>query len=183
MLNNDVKKQLIHLARQSITSHFNHHYPDITLYLDDVYEQKRGAFVTLHKNGQLRGCIGYIIPFKNLRETIIDMAKAAAFRDPRFKPVKENEMNEIDIEISVLSEMICIQDINEIVIGRDGLLIEHPYGKGVLLPQVATEYKWDTFTFLTHLALKAGLNQNQWQDKESKLYRFSAEVFGEKDFY
>jgi len=179
MIGEEIKKELLVLARKSIEGHFHSYTPDSDQYQDEIYNEKRGAFVTLHKNGQLRGCIGYIIGYKTLKDTIIDMAKAAAFRDPRFNPVTRDELDGIVIEISVLSEMIPVNEITEIVIGRDGLLLNIPLGHGVLLPQVATEYNWDVHTFLKHLSLKAGLKPDDWKDKQSKLYRFSAEVFGE----
>jgi len=181
MIDNRVKTNLLKLARGTIESKFIGLSPDLELYTDDIYNEKRGAFVTLHKEGQLRGCIGYIIAYKSLKETISEMALAAAFRDPRFEPLRREELSQIDIEISVLSEMIPIENASEIVIGRDGLLIEHFYGHGVLLPQVATEYGWDVKTYLKQLCFKAGLSAEAWKDKEARLFRFTAEVFGEKD--
>lgn len=176
-----LKKELLLLSRKSIESKFKGPLVDHLLEQYPILSEKRGAFVTLKKHGQLRGCIGYIIPYKSLYETIIDMAQAAAFRDPRFRPVSLEELKEIDIEISILSEMIKIEDTSEIEIGRDGLMIEHPHGSGVLLPQVAEEYHWDLETYLRQICIKAGLSHQAWKDKDTVLYRFSAEVFGEKE--
>jgi AmmeMemoRadiSam system protein A len=122
------------------------------------------------------------VGFKTLSETIVEMARAAAFRDPRFPPVRENELKEIDIEVSILSELIRVETAEDIVVGRDGLLIEHPYGSGVLLPQVPIEWGWDRHTYLVHLCRTAGLSDDAWTEQESKLYRFTAEVFSEREF-
>lgn len=177
-----IKKEILELARTSISTYFKHKNPELSRYKDPIYLDKKGAFVTLHKHHELRGCIGYIVAFKSLLETINEMARAAAFKDPRFSPLRESELEEIRIEISVLSELIQIQTTDEIEVGRDGLLIEHPYGSGVLLPQVPLEYNWDKATYLKHLCRKAGLSDNSWTDKQSKIFRFSAEVFAEDDF-
>jgi len=176
------KKAILDLARKSIESNFKHHTPEMSKYRNEFYESKKGAFVTLHKHKDLRGCIGYIVGFKPLSETIVEMARAAAFRDPRFPPVRENELKEIDIEVSILSELIRVETAEDIVVGRDGLLIEHPYGSGVLLPQVPIEWGWDRHTYLVHLCRKAGLSDDAWTEQESKLYRFTAEVFSEREF-
>ncbi|MDD3501928.1 MAG: AmmeMemoRadiSam system protein A [Candidatus Cloacimonetes bacterium] len=182
MLNDEIKKELLKLARNTIEGRFQGVSPDLNDFNEPIYYEKRGAFVTLNKKGHLRGCIGYIVAYKSLKETVLEMAIAAAFRDPRFEPVTLNELDSINIEISVLSEMILIKEKSEIHIGRDGLLLEHPYGSGVLLPQVATEYGWNVDTFLEQLCNKAGLPKGSWNSQEAKLYRFSAEVFNENDF-
>jgi AmmeMemoRadiSam system protein A len=139
--------------------------------------EKRGAFVTLKIKGQLRGCIGHTQPIKALSQTIIDMAQAAAFQDPRFPPLTEKELPDLSIEISVLSLFREIQDIDEITVGHHGLFIERGFNAGLLLPQVATEYKWDRLTFLEHTCLKAGLLKEAWKDKRTKISVFSAEIF------
>ena len=139
--------------------------------------EKRGAFVTLKIKGQLRGCIGHTQPIKALSQTIIDMAQAAAFQDPRFPPLTEKELPDLSIEISVLSPFREIQDIDEIKVGRHGLFIERGFNAGLLLPQVATEYGWDRLTFLEHTCQKAGLLKEAWKDKRTKILVFSAEIF------
>ena len=139
--------------------------------------EKRGAFVTLKRKGQLRGCIGYTQAVKPLSQTIMEMAQAAAFQDPRFPPLSRNELNDLDIEISVLTPFRPIQDVKEIQVGRHGLFIEGKGYSGLLLPQVATEYQWDRQTFLEHTCLKAGLPKDAWKDKKTKIYVFSAEIF------
>ncbi len=142
-----------------------------------LLKENRGAFVTLHKRGQLRGCIGYIEGRGPLYRTVEEMAEAAAFRDPRFPPVNEKELDELDIEISVLTPLRKIMDINEIEVGKHGLYIKKGWNSGLLLPQVATEYGWDRKTFLEHTCQKAGLPSNAWKEKETEIYIFSADIF------
>ena len=179
MFSEKQRKELLALARQSIETKFS---KEIIIYPDDqAYNVQRGVFVTLHKHGELRGCIGYIKGFKDLVPSIVEMARAAAFQDPRFPQVKENELKDISIEISVLSPMQLILDTNEIEIGRDGLLLNHPYGSGLLLPQVPVEWNWDLPTFLNQICYKAGLSAGSWKDDKAQLYRFSAEIFSESE--
>jgi AmmeMemoRadiSam system protein A len=144
---------------------------------DPAFTAKRGIFVSLHIHGELRGCIGYIFPYMSLVDSVKEMALAAAFRDPRFKPLTQAEFNDLQIEISILSELIPVHSNAEIVIGRDGLYIDHPSGSGLLLPQVALEWNWDVPEFLRHLEQKAGLKACAHQDPETDLYRFEAEIF------
>lgn len=142
-----------------------------------VLKENRGAFVSLHKRGQLRGCIGYIEGRGPLHKTIEEMAEAAAFRDPRFSPVTERELGELDIEISVLTPLKRITDVNEIEVGKHGIYIRKGWYSGLLLPQVATEYGWDRKTFLEHTCQKAGLPSNVWKEKDTEIYIFSADIF------
>jgi AmmeMemoRadiSam system protein A len=143
----------------------------------NTLKENRGAFVSLHRHGNLRGCIGYITAEKPLYKTIQEMALSAAFHDPRFGPLKENEFDDLDIEISVLTPMQQISDINEIEVGKHGLMIVKDYLSGLLLPQVATDFGWDRETFLSHTCSKAGLPEEAWKDKDTKIYAFSADVF------
>ena len=136
-----------------------------------------GAFVTLTRKGQLRGCIGHIIGDKPLITTVAEMAEAAALEDPRFPPVKPPELPEIEFEISVLTPIREIKDVNEILVGRDGIIITKGWNRGLLLPQVATEYGWDRITFLENTCRKAQLPKDAWKDKDTKIEIFSAEVF------
>jgi len=140
-------------------------------------KEKRGAFVTLHENDRLRGCIGYIHPVKPLHETIQEMAVSAAFSDPRFRPVTKKEFKNLDIEISVLTPLRKISDIREIEVGKHGIYITREYHSGLLLPQVATEYGWDRNTFLEHTCEKAGLYKYDWKDKDIEIFIFSADIF------
>ena len=128
----------------------------------------------------LRGCIGYIHALKQLDETIIEMAQAAAFRDPRFPPVTKDEFDDLEIEISVLTPIREIEDINEIEVGKHGIIIERGGYSGLLLPQVATDYGWDRETFLEHTCNKAGLPTDAWKQEGTKIKIFSADIFHEE---
>jgi AmmeMemoRadiSam system protein A len=139
--------------------------------------QSRGAFVTLHEDGQLRGCIGSITAYAPLDETVREMAIAAALEDPRFQPVTEAELGKLQLEISVLSPMFAIAP-EDVVVGRHGLMITHGGHRGLLLPQVPVEWGWNRETFLAQTCRKAGLPEDQWK-KGAKLEAFTAEVFGE----
>ena len=142
-----------------------------------ILREKRGAFVTLKIGGMLRGCIGMIRAAQPLYLTIFEMAQAAAFEDPRFMPITEKELTDIEIEISVLSPLVRVENIDEIKVGRDGLMILLNQHSGLLLPQVATEHGWDKTTFLEQTCLKAGIPKNSYKDKSAEIYRFSAEIF------
>jgi hypothetical protein len=142
-----------------------------------ILKENRGAFVTINRKGQLRGCIGYIEGRGPLYKTIEEMAEAAAFRDPRFNPVREKELPELEVEISVLTPLKRIKDVNEIEVGKHGIYIKKGWNSGLLLPQVATEYGWDRLTFLEHTCNKAGLPSNAWKDKNAEIYIFSADIF------
>jgi uncharacterized protein len=183
MILDDQKDKLLILARQSIEEHFTKIKP--TIKKEDISKEKYGAFVTLHKNNELRGCIGYIESPFILYNTIMNVAKSAAFNDPRFKPLSYNELEKIKIEISILtpSKQIIVNDTKEylekIKIGRDGLIIKGKYGQGLLLPQVPVEYNWSIEEFLMHLSMKANLNKDAWKDLDNKIYSFQAEIFSE----
>lgn len=146
----------------------------------DAPEIDAGAFVSLHKKGSLRGCIGTFDTTSPIVKQVEEMAVAAATRDPRFSPVSESELDDLDIEISVLTPAREIEDIDEIHVGSHGLIISRGFQKGVLLPQVATEYGWDRETFLRHTCRKAGLPEDAWKDPNTKIELFTAEVFGEE---
>jgi hypothetical protein len=141
---------------------------------------KAGAFVSLHKHGQLRGCIGTFDTSRPVVEQVRQMAVAAATRDSRFAPMTDAELDAVDIEISVLTPPRRISDPGEINVGEHGLVISRGWKRGVLLPQVATEYGWDRETFLQHTCLKAGLPEDAWTEPETEIQVFSAQVFGEK---
>ncbi len=139
--------------------------------------KKRGAFVTLKIDGQLRGCIGYIQPIKPLSDAVREMAGAAAVDDDRFSPISPGEMEKLEIEITVLSPLVKVTDKLDILIGRDGLFIRLGFQSGVLLPQVATEENWDRETFLAQTCLKADLPPDAWRDSATEIYRFSVVLF------
>ncbi len=137
---------------------------------------KRGAFVTLHQRGQLRGCIGYIEGVVPLIDAVARNGRAAACEDPRFQPVSPDELASLDLEISALTPLRTIARPEEIVIGRHGVLLTKQGRKAVFLPQVAPEQGWDLTTTLGHLALKAGLGPGDWQEG-ARFQVFEAEVF------
>jgi len=142
-----------------------------------VLKEKRGAFVTITKKGQLRGCIGYVQPYKSLYQTVEEMAVQAAFHDPRFEPVVERDLPDLEIEISVLTPLRRIEDIEEIEVGKHGILMEKGFYSGLLLPQVAVENGWDRETFLEHTCAKAGLPRDAWKDEDTVISIFSADIF------
>jgi len=148
-----------------------------TLHIPERLKEKGGAFVTIKKKGDLRGCIGYIHAALPIYQTVKEAAIQAAFHDPRFDPVDRKEWKDINIEISVLTPMKKIEDTAEIEVGIHGLYVEKGYNSGLLLPQVATEYNWDRMTFLENTCYKAGLAKNAWKSKDTNIYIFSADVF------
>ncbi len=140
-------------------------------------QEVRGAFVTLKKHGELRGCIGTIIGRLPLVSTVANMARAAAFEDPRFENVRPEEYDDLEFEISVLTVPQVVNDPAKVVVGRHGLIMTRGWSKGLLLPQVPAEYGWDRETFLGQTCRKAGLPPHCWQDKDTVIEVFSAEVF------
>jgi AmmeMemoRadiSam system protein A len=138
----------------------------------------RGAFTSLYLNGELRGCVGYILPVSSVYHAVIDTARAAAFEDTRFYPVTIEEATQLKIELSVLSPPRPIS-AEEVEVGRHGLLISLAGQRGLLLPQVPTERNWDRITFLDQTCRKAGLPSDAWKHGAT-IEAFTAEVFGEK---
>ena len=181
-LNNQEKIFLLKLARTSIRLHLLGKYPEQTPYFSETLKTESGAFVTLHINKELRGCIGYVKAFKPLQDAIADLAVSAAFNDPRFPALASEEFKQIDLEISVLTPPEIVKDVSDIQIGRDGLIIKNGFYEGLLLPQVAVEYNWDRNTFLEQTCRTAGLSANSWQDEETKILSFSALIFDESQF-
>jgi len=148
---------------------------------DPVLNKELGVFVTLHKHGQLRGCIGSIIGKGPLYLTVRDMAIESSTTDPRFAKISESELKDVDIEISVLSELEKISDPNLIKMGKHGVLVRGPGGGGVFLPQVAVETGWSRDEFMNNLcSRKAGLPEDAWKKGGCEIYIYTAEVFGEK---
>jgi AmmeMemoRadiSam system protein A len=176
-LTDNDKKTLHHIAKTVIENKVRGKAVPEFKIDSPLLKENRGAFVTINKKGQLRGCIGYIEGHGPLHRTIEEMAEAAAFRDPRFPPVREKELSELEIEISVLTPLRRITDVNEIEVGKHGIYIKKGWFSGLLLPQVATEYGWDRQTFLEHTCQKAGLPSSAWRDKDTEIYIFSADIF------
>ncbi len=171
------KIKLHEIARQSIAAGVAGKRPQPLTDLSGVLQEPRGAFVSLHLRGCLRGCIGLIEAVKPLAETIQEMAYSAAFCDPRFPPLTARESQNIELEISVLSPLRKIKNIDEIQVGVHGLYIRRGSCCGLLLPQVATEYRWDRETFLQQTCRKACLPAMAWKDPDSEIYLFSADIF------
>lgn len=178
------QKKLLKLAKDSIITSLKREEVSLTDYSE--FNKKLGVFVTLRKNDELRGCIGYPYPDYALNEAIVKAAKAAAFNDPRFPAVQEKELKGIKIEISVLTQpkLVVAKKASDIIknvkVGKDGLIIECPLGSGLLLPQVAEEQGWTCEEFLEGTCLKAGLPRNYWIKPETKIYKFQAEIFSEQ---
>jgi AmmeMemoRadiSam system protein A len=144
----------------------------------EVTGRRAGAFVTLHRHSELRGCIGHVDPDEPLGHVISRCAMAAAAADPRFPPVVAAELNEIAIELSILGPLELVTTLEDIEVGRHGLVIESGWNRGLLLPQVATEWRWDRVAFVAQTCRKAGLQADAWR-KGATMWRFEAVVFGE----
>lgn len=144
------------------------------------FPEASGAFVTLKRNGQLRGCIGTLECRRSLAEEIARVAVSAARKDPRFQPLKASELDGLDVEVSVLGplERIDPLDPGAVVVGTHGLVVEQGARRGLLLPQVATEWKWGREEFLAQTCIKAGLPRDAWR-RGATVYRFDADVFGD----
>ncbi|MFZ0005226.1 MAG: TIGR00296 family protein [Methanoregula sp.] len=156
--------------------------PKPMVHLTPVFDEKRGVFVTLTKNGQLRGCIGFPYPVMPLGNAIEDAAVAAALEDPRFPGVKKEELINLDFEVTVLTvpvPLACDPDERpkHIEVGRHGLIARGLGTSGLLLPQVAPEYNWDAKTFLDHTCEKAGLPCSCWKRKDVEILIFEGQIF------
>ena len=180
-LTDQEKTILLDIVKKTIAAKFGNKDLPQAKVDSEILEEKRGAFVTLKKRGHLRGCIGFIKAVKPLWETVQEMAIAAAFHDPRFPALKAEELKDLTFEVSVLSPLHRIKKIDEIEVGKHGLYIIRGGNSGLLLPQVAVEYHWDRETFLSETCYKAGLPPQAWRDKETEIYIFSAEYFGDID--
>ena len=170
---------LFRVARESLEAHLKGEKAALPQATSQTLSQPSGVFVTLHRGGRLRGCIGYLEAMKPLLAAVQEMAVAAAFQDPRFPPLRQDELADLDVEISVLSPMCQIKHIEEIQVGRDGIYLERDPCRGLLLPQVATEYGWDRTTFLKQTCVKAGLPPEAWEDPATRIFIFSAKILHE----
>jgi AmmeMemoRadiSam system protein A len=185
----DEERLLLRIARDSLTTTLckDELFDPEAYPLTEALRENHGAFVTLHRDDMLRGCIGYTANQRPLAHAVAECAVNAATRDPRFDPVSPEEVPKLHIEVSALTPgdtpetpFKAIDDVDEIVIGRDGLYVERPPARGgLLLPQVATERDWDVETFLAATCRKAGYPETAWQDPAVRIYRFSAQVFAE----
>ncbi len=184
MISENGGKYLVKLAKEAIKEYLETGEKitkgeDYPIELDE----KLGVFVTLNKNNDLRGCIGYAEPIMSAIEATIDVAIAAAVNDPRFPQVSLDEFESIDLEVTVLTkpEMIIVAHYNqyfdEIEIGEDGLIIQKGYSRGLLLPQVATENRFNVEDFLEHTCMKAGISADSWMDESCDVYKFQGQIF------
>lgn len=180
LLKPEERHELLLSARRTLEEQLHYGRALVIEEVSDNLLEPRGAFVTLHKNGSLRGCIGTFEATDPLISTVQRMAIAAATKDPRFPPVEAEELSSLDLEISVLSPLSKASP-EEVQVGVHGIYITRGFYRGVLLPQVAVEYGWDSQTFLKQTCLKAGLPPLAWQDPETQIEIFTAEVFGEEN--
>lgn len=179
MLTSEEGQTLLTIAREAI-----HHCVENKPYHCAPREEKGlnitlGCFVTIKINGQLRGCIGNFHGREPLFKDVADMAIAAATKDPRFPPMDVVELENFDLEITVLSPLEKTDDVSTIEIGRHGIYIERGFHRGVLLPQVATEHGWNRHTFLEQTCIKAGLETNAWRSPETDIFIFSGQIITE----
>ena len=178
---------LVKLARDTITNYLlEKKVIGVPKDVDPLLKEDMGVFVTLTCAGDLRGCIGYPEPVMPLVNAVIDAAISAATRDPRFPPLRAGELDDIHVEVSVLTkpEIIKVEKPSEYVgkvnIGQDGLIVERGPYRGLLLPQVATEWHWDAEEFLSNTCMKAGLPTDCWLYEDVKIYKFHSQIFQEK---
>jgi AmmeMemoRadiSam system protein A len=174
------KRTLLETARDTIASQLSGRSPKSRT-AEGTLALPCGAFVTLRKRGNLRGCIGLVAATKPLLETVREMAVASAFEDPRFPSLQKGELADVTIEISALSPFTRITDPGEIRVGEHGIMIRLGHRSGLLLPQVATEQGWDRETFITQTCYKAGLPGDAWKSSAAVIEIFSAIVFNESE--
>jgi AmmeMemoRadiSam system protein A len=174
------QKELLRLARATLQSFISGgSVPDYHTSRPGL-RTRAGAFVSLHRGPELRGCIGQIVPDRELFRVVQHCAVSAASEDRRFNPVGQEELDALTIEISVLTPLRRLRDVEEIEVGKHGIFITRGASRGLLLPQVATEYEWDRATFLTQTCRKACLPDDAWQDPTAVISVFEAQVFSEE---
>lgn len=173
------QRELLKIARDTIVSCVSSGASPSGEVTSSGLNLESGCFVTIKQKGELRGCIGNFVSDKPLHKLVREMAVAAATQDPRFYPMKPRDLGDFEVEISVLSPLSRASSIEEITVGIHGIYIVKGSYRGVLLPQVATDYGWDRDTFLRHTCIKAGLPENAWKG-DCDIFIFTAQVFGEK---
>ncbi len=182
----DGKKAVI-FSRKMIESKLSLIQPEEIPEFPDSFKKEGGAFVTIKKEGELRGCMGRPLPNQSLEEAIKEAATSAAFKDPRFSAVNKNEIEDLNIEVTLLGPLEKIEydrphELKEsIEIGKHGLLVERNGRSGLLLPQVAVDQEWDSTDFLSQVCMKAGLRPDAWFDENLDFYRFGGRIFMETD--
>lgn len=177
---------LVKMARKAIETYVKDgKVIEIPENLPSTFTEDRGTFVTLHSKGELRGCIGYPEPVKPLIQAVVEVAIGAATEDPRFPRVTLSELDEIQIEVSVLTKPVLFEVkkpvdlIEKIKVGEDGLIVEMGIYRGLLLPQVPVEWGWDVEEFLANTCMKAGLSPDCWLQEGVKIYSFQSQIFEE----
>jgi AmmeMemoRadiSam system protein A len=180
LLDGSARQELLTLARFTLETYLStRQTPDYATGRPEL-QSRAGAFVTLRRGDELRGCIGHVAPDTPLYHTIQKCAISAAVEDTRFVPVTYPELPQLRIEISVLSPPERVHDLSAIVVGQHGLLVSRPHRRGLLLPQVAAENGWDRDTFLAYTCRKAGLPLDAWRDPLTIIETFTAQVFSEE---
>jgi hypothetical protein len=175
------RKYLLGLARETISRYLTIKMVPLPRLSSPILREPRGVFVTLKKRGNLRGCIGRMVPDRPLAELVGAIALQSAFEDPRFSPVTARELPDLEVEISVLTPMKPVSGPDDIVVGRDGVLLQKGGRSAVFLPQVAPEQGWGRDEMLNHLSQKAGLPAKAWQEAGARFLTFQAVVFGEEE--
>jgi len=173
---------LLHIAREAVRSHLSQTPLQLPNVSSESLTARRGVFVSLHRGHRLRGCVGNISPTAPLYRTVAESAISAAVADPRFPPLTVAELNDVTFEISLLSPLELVQSADEIEIGTHGLLITKQHMRGLLLPQVASQYGWDREQFLFETCRKAGLHGNAWKEGAT-IHRFAAEILTEQKIH
>jgi AmmeMemoRadiSam system protein A len=181
MLTPEEKRELLAIARECIAGALEGTTAPTRTPQSPGLLRQSGAFVTIRIDHSLRGCIGYIESVRPLAEVVCEAARKAALEDPRFPPLTPSEFEQITLEISILSPLQLVTDIEEVQVGAHGLVLELGSRRGLLLPQVALEYQWDREAFLDATAKKAGLYKNAWREPEARIYTFTAEIIQEAD--
>jgi AmmeMemoRadiSam system protein A len=170
------RTRLLTLARRALTAQIERlALPDLP---DDLHLTAAGVFITVYCRGELRGCLGALEGVERVAELVRRLSCEVAHADHRFEPLRLDELREVTLDVSVLTPPQMVADASEIVVGRDGLIVESGRHRGLLLPQVATEHRWNRETFLEHTCVKAGLARDAWR-RGATIFRFEAEVFGE----
>jgi uncharacterized protein (TIGR00296 family) len=185
MLNLEEGTKAVLFARQVIQNYVQQTENSIPA-LGSLFQEKQGVFVTLHTypDHELRGCIGIPLPVMSLQSAIIEAAQSVT-QDPRFPPLQKEELDAVLVEITILTkpQLIKVKEPKEypaqIEIGRDGLIVEQGFYKGLLLPQVPVEQAWETDEYLSHTCMKAGLSPDAWFDKNTKISKFQGQIFTE----
>jgi AmmeMemoRadiSam system protein A len=171
------QQRLLRLARRCLEARVRRQTPP-PVERGGGLDAPMGAFVSVHHRGNLRGCLGRLETDRPIAENVAHLAAVVSDSDPRFAPIAPHELDGVELEISALTPEQEIQDISAIEVGRHGLIIEQGHRRGLLLPQVATEYGWNRDTFLDHTCLKAGLPANAWRTG-ARIFIFEAQVFSE----